>query len=173
MGNRSSTPSSSSTEGQEGEGGGSGLYLTPELQAKINQDFDSHILQTEWSKYRTLHLQRHEQRENSYSIREEETQQKIEAFTVQAKQVHNQLDEMVDAAKSKLVDLEVEIEHDVNRLGKKFEGSLSNTAMTTEGICLDVRAELSHCYHTLKDSGECQIFAQKLDKCVTEALASS
>ena len=39
--------------------------------------------------------------------------------------------------------------------------------------CLYVRAELSHCYNTLNDSGECQIFAQRLDKCVTEALASS
>ena len=42
-----------------------------------------------------------------------------------------------------------------------------------EGQCLDVRAELSHCYNTLKDSEECQIFALRLDKCVTEALASS
>ena len=87
------------------------------------------------------------------------------------KQVHNQLDGIVNDAKSKLVDLEIEIDHDVKRLGKKFEGSLSD-AKITEGKRLDVRAELLHCYHTLKDSGECQIFAQKLDKCVTEALAS-
>ena len=79
---------------------------------------------------------------------------------------------MIDVAKGKLVDLEVEVNYDVNRLNKKFEGSLVNEK-SPEGQCLDVRAELSHCYNTLKDSGECQIFAQRLDKFVTEALASS
>mmetsp|Transcript_11758 Transcript_11758/g.21744 ORF Transcript_11758/g.21744 Transcript_11758/m.21744 type:complete len:171 (-) Transcript_11758:196-708(-) len=170
MGNRSSSTSSASTEGQEG--GGSGLYLSPELQAKINTDFDSHILQTEWNKYRTLHLQRHQHREVSSSLRQHDIQQQMEALQSQAKLVHDKLDEMVDASTSKLVDLEMEVGHDVNRLGKKFEGSLSAGA-TPERKCLDVRAELSHCYTTLKDTGECQIFAQKLDKCVTEALASS
>ncbi|KAL7536146.1 hypothetical protein ACHAXR_006943, partial [Thalassiosira sp. AJA248-18] len=143
------------------------------IAAKINQDFDSHIIQTEWNKYRTLHLQRHQQRETSSSLRQEEVKQQLESLQSQAKQVHEQLDEMVDAAKSKLVDLEVEVEHDVNRLGKRFEGSFLSSNTPEGKQCVDVRAELSHCYNTLKDSGECQIFAQKLEKCVTEALASS
>mmetsp|Transcript_19435 Transcript_19435/g.41558 ORF Transcript_19435/g.41558 Transcript_19435/m.41558 type:complete len:170 (-) Transcript_19435:303-812(-) len=168
MGNRSSNASSTSPEGQDG--GGSGLYLTPELQAKINSDFDSHIIQSEWDEYRKLHLQRHQQRETSSSLRHEEVRQQTEALRSRAKQVHDRLDEMVDAAKGRLVDLEVEVGHDVDRLGRKFEGSLSAT--TPEGKCLDVRAELSNCYNTLRDGGECQIFVQKLDKCVTEALAS-
>ena len=98
-------------------------------------------------------------------------QQKIDEFTAQAKKVHDELDSMVDSARSKLVDLEVEVGHDVDRLSKKFEGKISDK--TPEGQCLDVRAELTHCYNTLKDSGECQIFAQKLDKCVTKALDTS
>lgn len=95
----------------------------------------------------------------------------MEALQSQARQVHSKLDDAIDIAKSKLVDLEVEVGHDVNRLGEKFEGSLSSSDTASERRCLDVRAELSQCYNTLKDSGECQIFAQKLEKCVTEALA--
>ena len=127
-------------------------------------------MQNEWSKYRTLHLQRHQQREYDASVRAVEVQQKIDEFTAQAKKVHEQLDEMLDNAKSKLVDLEVEVGHDVDRLSKKFEGKIHKRP---EGQCLDVRAELTHCYNTLKDSGECQIFVQKLDKCVTKSLDSS
>ena len=139
--------------------------------AKINESFESQILQNEWSKYRTLHLQRHQQREHEASERAAEIQQKIDEFTAQAKKVHDELDNMLDNAKSKLVDLEVEVGHDVDRLSKKFEGKISNK--TPEGQCLDVRAELTHCYNTLKDSGECQVFAQKLDQCVTKALDTS
>lgn len=168
MGNRTST-SSASTEGQESDG--SGLYLTPDLQEKINADFESHILQSEWDKYRTLHLQRHHRREESSSVRQAEAQQKLEELRSQAGRVHSKLDEMVDSAKSRLVDLEVEVGHDLDRLGKKFQGSLSDAA--PEGNCLDVRADLAHCYNTLRDSGECEIFSQKLEKCVTKVLASS
>ena len=139
--------------------------------AKINESFESQILQNEWSKYRTLHLQRHQQREHDASERAAEVQQKIDEFTAQAKKVHDELDSMVDSARSKLVDLEVEVGHDVDRLSKKFEGKISDK--TPEGQCLDVRAELTHCYNTLKDSGECQVFAQKLDQCVTKALDTS
>ena len=139
--------------------------------AKINQDFESHIIQNEW-KYRSLHLQRFSDREVESAQRDAEIQQKLDAFKSEATKVHKQLDEMIDVAKGKLVDLEVEVNYDVNRLNEKFEGSLVNEK-SPEGQCLDVRAELSHCYNTLKDSGECQIFAQRLDKCVTEALASS
>jgi len=174
MGNRLSAHPSARAGGQEEGDHGSGLYLAPELQAKINQDFDSHILQTEWNEYRTLHLQRHEQREASSSLREEELRQKLDTFQKQAKHVHNKLDEAVDAAKSQLVDLEVEVGYNVKQLGKKFEGSLlQSSSGSTEGTCLDVRAELSHCYNTLRDTGECSILAQKLDKCVTGALKSS
>ena len=149
-------------------------HVTITKTAKINQDFDSHILQTEWNEYRTLHLQRHEQREASSSLREEELRQKLDTFQKQAKHVHNKLDEAVDAAKSQLVDLEVEVGYNVKQLGKKFEGSLlQSSSGSTEGTCLDVRAELSHCYNTLRDTGECSILAQKLDKCVTGALKSS
>jgi len=170
MGNRSS---SSAAPDESQKGGGSGMYLAPEVQAKINQDFESHIIQTEWNTYRKLFLQRHTQREATSQIHREEIQQKMNALQSQAKQVHDRLDQMVDAAKSQLVDLEVEVGHDVDRLGKRFEGGLSSSSSKREGSCLDVRVELSHCYKSLKDSGECQIFAQKLEKCVTEALASS
>ena len=140
-------------------------------KAKINEDFDSHILQTEWHNYRTAHLQRYHQRQSISLQREAETQQKMEAFQQQAKEVHNQLDGMIDAAKSKLVDLEVEMGYDVYRLMNKYQGSISDN--TSDKQCLDVRAELAQCYNTLKDNGECQVFAQRLDKCVTQALRSS
>ena len=140
--------------------------------AKINQDFESHIIQNEWTKYRSLHLQRFSDREVESAQRDAEIQQKLDAFKSEAAKVHAQLDEMIDVAKGKLVDLEVEVNYDVNRLNEKFKGSLVNEK-SPEGQCLDVRAELSLCYNTLKDSGECQIFAQRLDKCVTEALALS
>ncbi|KAL7536661.1 hypothetical protein ACHAWF_005524 [Thalassiosira exigua] len=168
MGNRSSAPSAPA-DGQEG--GGSGLYLSSDVQAEINSDFESSVLQAEWDKYRILHLQRHQERETSSSLRKEEVRERTEALRSQAAHVHGQLDRAVEAAKGKLVDLEVEVGHDVDRLGRKFEGSLS--AAAPEGKCLDVRADLSRCYNTLRDSGECQVFAQKLEKCVTEALASS
>ena len=138
--------------------------------AEINADFESRILQSEWDKYRLLHLQRHQEREASSSHRESEVRERMEALRAQASHVHGQLDQMIDAAKGKLVDLEVEVGHDVDRLGKKFEGSLS--AAAPEGKCLDVRADLSRCYNSLGDGGECRVFAQKLEKCVTEALAS-
>jgi hypothetical protein len=139
--------------------------------AKINQDFDSHILQTEWNNYRTSHLQRHHQRQSISLQHEAEIQQKMEVFHNQASQVHNQLDEMIDAAKSKLVDLEVEMEYDVNRLMNKYQGSISDNISDKQ--CLDVRAELAQCYNTLKDGGECHVFARRLEKCVTQALRSS
>ena len=95
----------------------------------------------------------------------------MEAFHNQAKQVHTKLDEIIDDAKSKLVDLEVEVGYDVNRLMNKYQGSISDN--TSDKQCLDIRAELAQCYNTLKDGGECHVFAQRLDKCVTQALQSS
>jgi len=73
---------------------------------------------------------------------------------------------MVDGAKSKLSDVEVALEYDMKRLSEKFQDS----EVSGGAKCVDVRAELSRCYNTL-DSGECQVFAKKLEKCVTEALA--
>ena len=139
--------------------------------AKINQDFDSHILQTEWDKYRTSHLQRHHQRESSSTDREAELRQRKELFQEQARQVHERLDDAIDASKAKLADLEVEVGYEINRLYDKFEGY--KTTPSSRGECLDVRADLSHCYSTLKDGRECQVFIQKLDRCVTEALRAS
>jgi hypothetical protein len=95
----------------------------------------------------------------------------MESFQNKAKQVHAKLDEIIDTAKSKLVELEVEVGYDVNRLTEKYQSSISDN--TSENQCLDVRAELTRCYNVLKDSGECHVFAQRLDKCVTEALRSS
>lgn len=79
--------------------------------------------------------------------------------------VHDDLDRLVDGAKSKLADVEVALEYDMKRLSEKFKDSQVGVGET----CVDVRAELSRCYNTL-DSGECQVFAKKLEKCVTEAL---
>ena len=90
--------------------------------AKINQDFDSHILQTEWDKYRTSHLQRHHQRESSSTDREAELRQRKESFQEQARQVHERLDDAIDASKAKLADLEVEVGYEIHRLYDKFEG---------------------------------------------------
>jgi len=73
----------------------------------------------------------------------------------------------VDGAKSKLADVEVALEYDMKRLSEKFKNSEAGSGGEK---CVDVRAELSRCYNTL-DSGECQVFAKKLEKCVTEALA--
>lgn len=144
--------------------------------AKINQDFESQVLQEEWSKYRSIHLQRHHQRENTTSQHITHVQEQIDNFTKQAKGVHDTLDNMVDEASSKLVDLEVAMEHDVNRLTKKC-GENNLLDKSPEGQCLDIRAELSHCYNTLGNSSskggdECQIFVQRLDRCVTQALSS-
>lgn len=126
------------------------------------------MIQAEWDKYRKLHLQRREQRETSSALREEEIQRQMEALRSQAAAVHGHLDEAIDAAKSRLVDLEVEVGHDAGRLDARFQGGDAAPA----GKCLDVRADLSHCYDTLKDGGECRVFAQRLEQCVTEALKS-
>ncbi|KAL7461763.1 hypothetical protein ACHAXS_002169, partial [Conticribra weissflogii] len=136
---------------------------------QINNDFESYILNTEWNKYRSLFLHRHQERATSDSLRQAEMQQKIEELEKQAKMVHEQLDEAIDGIKSKIVDLQVEVDYDVKRLSEKFEGGVP----PSEGKCLDTRAELARCYNTLSDSKECHVFAQKLEKCVTEALASS
>mmetsp|Transcript_37359 Transcript_37359/g.55051 ORF Transcript_37359/g.55051 Transcript_37359/m.55051 type:complete len:161 (+) Transcript_37359:90-572(+) len=160
MGNRSSTPSS------EEEGSSSGMYLTPELQGKINTDFEEKIIQTQWNSYRKGHIERYQQREVQNAQRQHELQQKQQQLNQQAKLVHDELDGMVDGAKSKLSDIEVALEYDMKRLSEKFQDS----EVSGGAKCVDVRAELSRCYNTL-DSGECQVFAKKLEKCVTEALA--
>ncbi len=51
-------------------------------------------------------------------------QQKIEELEKQAKMVHEQLDEAIDGIKSKIVDLQVEVDYDVKRLSEKFEGGV-------------------------------------------------
>ena len=137
------------------------------MTAKINSEFDAKILNEEWDKYRTVLLQRHQQRETNEAIREAEVKQQMEALDVKVKAVHGRLDEATNTIKSQLADLEVELEHDVNRLSAKFEGNVSAGAAS----CIDARAELNSCYTTLKDSAECQIFAKKLEKCVTDTLA--
>eukprot|EP00984_Skeletonema_dohrnii_P012103 scaffold4868_cov148-Skeletonema_dohrnii-CCMP3373.AAC.1 len=146
MGNRSSTPSS------EEEGSSSGMYLTPELQGKINTDFEEKIIQTQWNSYRKGHIERYQQREVQNAQRQHELQQKQQQLNQQAKLVHDELDRMVDGAKSKLSDIEVALEYDMKRLSEKFQDS----EVSGGAKCVDVRAELSRCYNTL-DSGECQV----------------
>lgn len=92
---------------------------------------------------------------------------KMEQLQQQAKVVHDQLDERMNDAKSKIAQLEVEVSYDVDRLIKKFEGGTSKS----ERVCIDDRVKLSQCYNALKDSGECEVFARKLEKCVTGAMA--
>eukprot|EP01082_Thalassiosira_pseudonana_P009488 g8474.t1 g8474 contig3:181135-181990(-) len=163
MGNRTSRASSPSSSGGEE----SGLFLTKDLQGKINSDFDSLLLQSEWNTYRTAFLQRYNQRQANYAQHEIQNKQKLEALSSQAKLVHDNLDEKVNDAQSKIADLEVQVSHDVERLSKKFEGDIP----PSEGVCLDARAKVSQCYNALGDSRECQIFARRLEMCVTEALA--
>ncbi|KAL3809389.1 hypothetical protein ACHAXA_007868 [Cyclostephanos tholiformis] len=179
MGNRSSsTAPSSSTKSSAGEeqgdnenggDGGSGLYLSPELQARINHDFESRILQAEWDNYRMSHLERHRQRELSWSTRVNEIRKRSETLSENARLVHQKLDDEIDARRARLTDLGTGIEHDIDRLRERF---VSDGAATTPsmGECLDVRADLSRCYNTLRDDGECRVFVQKLDRCVTDAL---
>ena len=164
-------------------------FHQPDTKAKINSEFDSKILNEEWDKvrtdqswsagatrvavpsvpshatpkYRTVLLKRHQQRETDAAVQEAEAKHQMEALNVKAKAVHSRLDEMTDKIKSEIADLEVELEHDVDRLSAKFEGSASGGSAN----CIDARAELNSCYMTLKDSGECHIFAKKLEKCVT------
>jgi hypothetical protein len=95
----------------------------------------------------------------------------MESFQEQARQVHERLDDAIDASKAKLADLEVEVGNEINRLYDKFVGEKTTTSL--RGECLDVRADLSHCFRTLKDGRECQVFIQKLDRCVTKALRAS
>ncbi len=93
----------------------------------------------------------------------------MEQLQQQAKTVHDNLDERMNDAKSKIATLQVEMNHDLNRLAKKFEGGTSKS----ERVCLDDRVKLSQCFNTLKDSRECEVFAKKLEKCVTSAMASA
>jgi len=137
-----------------------------DVQGKINTDFEEKIIQTQWNSYRKGHIERHQQREVQNAQRQHELQQKQQQLNQQAKLVHDELDRMVDGAKSKLSDIEVALEYDMKRLSEKFQDS----EVSGGEKCVDVRAELSRCYNTL-DSGECQVFAKKLEKCVTEALA--
>eukprot|EP00573_Skeletonema_grethae_P012920 CAMPEP_0201697586 /NCGR_PEP_ID=MMETSP0578-20130828/11402_1 /ASSEMBLY_ACC=CAM_ASM_000663 /TAXON_ID=267565 /ORGANISM="Skeletonema grethea, Strain CCMP 1804" /LENGTH=160 /DNA_ID=CAMNT_0048183787 /DNA_START=64 /DNA_END=546 /DNA_ORIENTATION=+ len=160
MGNRSSSPSS------EEDGSSSGMYLTPELQGKINSDFEEKIIQVQWNNYRKAHVERYQQREVQNAQRQHELQQKQQQLQQQAKVVHDELDRLVDGAQSKIADATVALEYDVKRLSEKFQ----ENEVSGGEKCVDVRAELSRCYNTLS-SGECQVFAKKLEKCVTEALS--
>ena len=91
-------------------------------EAKIQEDLDSHLLQTEWNNYRTLLLRRHQERRASASLHDDELQKRKEALQNQSKIVHAKLDERMDSVKSQVVDLEVELGHDVEKLRRKFEG---------------------------------------------------
>ena len=135
--------------------------------AKINQDFDSQILQNEWNKYRSSHLERHQQRSQSYTDLETEIHAQQMTFRENANIVHTKLNDIIDTNKARLADAEVEVGYEINRLYDKFGAGPTGTK---GGECLDVRADLTRCYTTLKDSNECQIFVQKLDRCVTDAL---
>ena len=137
--------------------------------AKINQDFDSQILQNEWNKYRSSHLERYQQRSQSYTDLEAEIHAQQKAFRENANIVHTKLNNIIDVNKARLADSEVEVGYEINRLYDKF-GAGGPSGGTKGGECLDVRADLTRCYTTLKDSNECQIFVQKLDRCVTDAL---
>ncbi|KAL3785732.1 hypothetical protein HJC23_006301 [Cyclotella cryptica] len=163
MGNASSTSTSSSEEK------GSGMFLTAELQGKINSEFESLLLESEWKNYTTAFLQRHNQRQTDYALHAAETNAKMDQLQAQAKQVHDKLDELLNDAKSKIAGLELELSHDVDRLSKRFDGSPASS----ERLCMDDRVKLSRCFNTLGDIGECQVFAKKLEKCVTDALASA
>ena len=133
---------------------------------KINSDFDEKIIQTQWNSYRKQHIERYQHREVQNAQRQQELQQKQQQLQQRAKLVHDELDRLVDTAKSKLADQEVALQYDTKRLSERFKDS----EISGGEKCVDVRAELSRCYNTL-DSGECQVFAKKLEKCVTEALA--
>eukprot|EP00986_Skeletonema_menzelii_P019510 scaffold28260_cov160-Skeletonema_menzelii.AAC.3 len=97
-------------------------------------------------------MERYQQREVQNAQRQQELQQKQQQLQQQAKLVHDELDRLVDGAKSKLADLEVALEYDAQRLAEKFKDS----EVSGGEKCVDVRAELSRCYNTL-DSGECQV----------------
>lgn len=101
-----------------------------------------------------------------YAQHAAETKAKMDILQKQAKAVHDKLDEMMNDAKSKVAQLEVEVSHDVDRLTKKFEGK----SLKSERVCLEDRVKLSQCYNTLNDSGECEVFAKKLEKCVTDVM---
>lgn len=111
-------------------------------------------------------MERYQHREVQNAQRQQELQQKQQQLQQKAKLVHDELDRLVDAAKSKLADQEVALQYDTKRLSERFKDS----EISGGEKCVDVRAELSRCYNTL-GSGECQVFAKKLEKCVTEALA--
>lgn len=136
---------------------------------KINADFESLPFKSEWKNYTALFLQRYNQREVDYALHATETQAKMQQLQAKAKLVHDELDEKLNDAKCKIADLEVQVSHDVQRLSKKFEGQHSESGK----VCLEDRVKLSQCYNTLKDGGECEIFAKKLEKCVTDALAKA
>ena len=142
------------------------LTLTLRYKGKINSDFEEKIIQAQWNTYRKAHIERYQQREVQNAQRQHELQQKQQQLQQQAKVVHDELDRLVDGAQSKIADATVALEYDVKRLSEKFQES----EVSGGEKCVDVRAELSRCYNTL-DSGECQVFAKKLEKCVTEALA--
>lgn len=141
----------------------------------MDQNFESHILQSEWDKYRTSHLERQRDREQLTSNIEADVRATHVSFRDSANLVHEKLDGAIDISRSRLVDMEVEVAYEINRLYDKFATKTSSGggARGIGGECLDVRAKLARCFNTLKDSGECQVYVQKLDRCVTEALRSS
>jgi predicted phage tail protein len=139
------------------------------IAGKINSDFESLVLQSEWKNYTKSVIKRHNQRETEHANHVAETKVKMEQLQQQAKGVHDKLDEMMNDARSKIAQLEVEVSHDVDRLAKKFEGGTSKS----ERVCMDDRVKLSQCYNTLRDLGECEVFAKQLEKCVTSAIASA
>ena len=87
--------------------------------------------------------------------------------------VQKKLEDDMDDRRSRLADLCMEVEHDIDKLRDRYVPDGIETKMSM-GACLDVRAELTRCYNALGDDGkgggECRVFIQKLDRCVTDAL---
>ena len=125
------------------------MYTT----ARIDNDFESRILNAEWDKYRASHLERHLRRESQTSSRLNEMREKSKALTEKSMIVQKKLEDDMDDRRSRLADLCMEVEHDIDKLRDRYVPDGIETKMSM-GACLDVRAELTRCYNALGDDGK-------------------
>mmetsp|Transcript_16759 Transcript_16759/g.23662 ORF Transcript_16759/g.23662 Transcript_16759/m.23662 type:complete len:172 (-) Transcript_16759:188-703(-) len=168
MGNKAST---SATEESLESSSGSGTSLSPGLQTKVIEDFQSTVLKEEWEKRQKYVLARGNERKIKELQRQEQLEQQMTAFQEQNKKVQDQLDNKIDATKAQFVDTMVEMQHDAKRLEDTYTSK--NKKFQQEQPCTFERANLTVCLNgSSKGTSptQCDDLMEAMDRCVKRSL---
>mmetsp|Transcript_22604 Transcript_22604/g.31562 ORF Transcript_22604/g.31562 Transcript_22604/m.31562 type:complete len:167 (+) Transcript_22604:127-627(+) len=163
MGNRGSKTTAD-------ESSGSGTSLSPGLQSKVVEDFQSTVLKEEWEKRQKYLLARGNERKINELQRQEHLEQQMEAFQEQNAKVQEQLDAQMDTSKARFADMIVEMQHDAKRLEDTYvHGSNKNQKQQP---CTFERANLTVCLKNTESSSPsaCDELMEAMDRCVKRSL---